>query len=481
MNRLVILGIDALDPALLDKWKDDLPNFSRIMDQGYCVPLESTQPPDSIPAWVTIYTGMQPWEHGVVDSVDYLDIKGGANAVDTEILKGKTFWDVAGKAGKRVCIINPLLAYPVWPVNGVMVNGPVFITGDTQTYPEEIASAYELPELGGMVDFPGKKELAKFIERTRKVTEDQARFGLKLLATEKWDVFFLCLLTLDRVLHFLWRYGDPADPTYPGKNPYENSIKEFFVMLDSLVGEYMAALDKDQVLLIVSDHGHQMRPTRALYINEILRREGLLKTRKGSVAGVSPVALIEKTKIAFLRTMHKLDLEDWVYRIASLIPKERRKSLKTSSFAVLRDESVAWVSDTGGGTSFGGIEISTERCLAEGMEYEGLRDRLIGLLSGTRDSAGDPIIAWAKRREDLFEGKSVEKYPDVVFELREDYGVDRTLFSGITGGSTTHKKISGGHSKYGTFMLFNSPNTPAADQLHITAVFETITGILELE
>ena len=29
MNRLVILGIDALDPVLLDKWKDDLPNFSR--------------------------------------------------------------------------------------------------------------------------------------------------------------------------------------------------------------------------------------------------------------------------------------------------------------------------------------------------------------------------------------------------------------------------------------------------------------------
>jgi len=481
MNRLVILGIDALDLKLLDKWKDDLPNFSRIMDQGYCVPLESTQPPDSIPAWVTIYTGMQPWQHGVVDSVDYLDIKGGADAVDTEILKGRTFWDVAGKAGKRVCIVNPLLAYPVWPVNGVMVNGPVFITGDAQTYPGEIASEYRLPELGGMVDFPGKKELAGFIERTSRVTADQSGFGLKLLAREKWDVFFLCLLTLDRILHFLWRYTDRADPTYPGKNPFQDSIKEFFVMLDSLVGEYLAALDEDQVLLIVSDHGHQMRPTRALYVNEILRREGLLKTRNGGVAGISPVALVEKAKTAFLRTMNRLDLEDWVYRIASLIPKDRRKSLKTSSFAVLKEESVAWVSDTGGGTSFGGIEINKGRCQAENMEYEGLRDRLIGLLSGTRDSGGGPIIDWAKRREEVFEGESVEKYPDVVFELKEDYGVDRTLFSGIMGGSTTHKKISGGHSKYGAFMLFNSPEVPSADRLHITEVFDTITGILGLE
>ncbi len=481
MSRLLILGIDALDPELLEKWKDDLPNFGRIMTEGYYVPLESTQPPDSIPAWVTIYTGMQPWQHGVVDSVDYLDVKGGATAVDTGILKGKTFWDLAGSAGKRVCVINPLLAYPVWPVNGVMVNGPVFITGATQTYPGEIASEYELPELGGMVDFPDRKELAGFIERTRKVTSDQAHFGLKLLAREKWDVFFLCLLTLDRVLHFLWRYTDPADPTYPGRNPYESSIKDFFVMLDSLLGEYLDALDDDQALLIVSDHGHQMRPTRALYVNEVLRREGLLKTRKGAVTGVSHVALVEKAKMAFLRTMHRLDLEDWVYRIAALIPKEKRKSLKTSSFAVLRDKSVAWVSDTGGGTSFGGIEISRERCLAEGMEYEGLRERLIGLLSGTRNSRGEAIVSWARRREDVFEGKNVEKYPDVVFELKEEYGVDRALFCGITGGSTTHKKVSGGHSKYGVFMLFNSPDTPSAEELHITDVFGTITGAIGLE
>lgn len=481
MSRLVILGIDALDPALLRKYKDDLPNFSRVMDEGYCVPLESTQPPDSIPAWVTIYTGMQPWQHGVVDSVDYLDVKGGATAVDTGILKGRTFWDLAGGAGKRVCVINPLLAYPVWPVNGIMVNGPVFITGASQTYPEDIASEYELPELGGMVDFPGKKELGEFILRTSKVTSDQARFGLRLLKREKWDVFFLCLLTLDRILHFLWRYTDPADPTYPGENPYSSSIRDFFMLLDSLVGEYLEALEDDQALLIVSDHGHQMRPTRALYINEVLRREGLLRTRKGGVAGVNHVELVEKAKMAFLRTMHRLDLEDWVYRIASLIPKEKRRSLKTSSFAVLKDESVAWVSDTGGGTSFGGIEVNRARCLAEGMEYEGLRERLIGLLSGTRDSRGEAIIAWAKRREEVFEGKNVEKYPDVVFELREDYGVDRALFSGITGGSTTHKKVSGGHSRYGTFMLYNSTDTPPVDQLHISSVFKTITGLIGLE
>jgi predicted AlkP superfamily phosphohydrolase/phosphomutase len=480
VSKVVVLGIDALDPALLERWKSDLPHFARIMDEGYFAPLESTTPPDSIPAWVTIYTGLQPWQHGVVDSVDYLDIKKGSEAVDVGTIRGKAFWDKAGDAGKRVCIVNPLLAYPVWPVNGIMVNGPVFITGDAQTYPEEIARRFKLPELGGMVDFPGRKHLAGFLERTEQVTRDQARFGLELLALEDWDVFFLCLLTLDRVMHFLWRYTDPDDPTHPGANPFENSIKDFFIFLDALVGEYMSRLSPGQVLLIVSDHGHARRPAKALYLNEALRREGLLRTREGKVPGLSPVVLVEKTKTAFLRLMQRLDLEDWVYRIAGLIPKEQRKSLKSSSYAVLREESMAWLSATGGGTSFGGVEINRALCPEPG-DYEKLRERLIEVITSQKTPEGEPVVAFAKKREDVFTGRNVKKYPDVVFELREDYGVDRTLFSGITGRSATHKKVSGGHSKFGTLMILGSGIAGPGERPHITQVFETILRIVGLE
>jgi predicted AlkP superfamily phosphohydrolase/phosphomutase len=480
LSKIVVLGIDALDAALIETWKDDLPNFRKIMDEGYFAPLESTTPPDSIPAWVTIYTGMQPWQHGIVDSVDYLDIKGGKQALDTGILIGKTFWDIAGEAGKRVCVINPLLAYPVWPVNGIMVNGPVFITGEAQAHPVEIMDRFKVPELGGMVDFPGKRELGGFLDRTIEVTRDQARFGLELMALEEWDVFFLCFLTLDRVMHFLWRYTDPEDPTYPGPNPYRDAIKDAFRLFDGIVGDYLEQLSPDQALLIVSDHGHEMRPTRALYANEILRRAGLLTTPKGGVPGVSSVALIEKAKNAFLRIMQRLDLEDQVYRIAALIPKERRKQLKTSSYAVDRQASLAWVSEVGGGTSFGGFEVNRSRLDETGQDYEALRDRLISLVSGATDHLGRPVAQWVKRREDAFTGRNVGKYPDVVFELRAGYGVDRSLFCGTTGSSSTHKKVSGGHSKYGTLMLYNSGITPAGKP-HISQVFDIIRQTLGLE
>lgn len=484
MGKIVVLGIDALDAALIEAWKDDLPHFAGIMDEGYYSPLESTMPPDSIPAWVTIYTGMQPWQHGVVDSVDYLDIKGGTSALDTKVLIGKTFWDIAGKAGRRVCVINPLLAYPVWPVNGIMVNGPVFITGEAQAHPPEILNKFKIPELGGMVDFPGKRELAAFLERTESVTRDQARFGLELFGLEEWDVFFLCFLTLDRIMHFLWRYTDPDDPTFPGPNEFENSIKDSFRMYDSIVGQFMERLSPKQALLIVSDHGHAMRPTKALYANEILRKEGLLSTRKGHLPGFDPVALVEKAKNAFLQLMHRLDLEDQVYRIASIIPREKRKQLKTSSYAVEHQASTAWVSEVGGGTSFGGIEINHNLAGPSGEGYEALRDRLIHLMKSVTDSSGSPVVDWIKRREDIFDGRNVEKYPDVVFELRQDYGVDRTLFCGTVGTSSTHRKVSGGHSKFGTLMLHNAEGLdtkPKIGKMHISSVFGLIQDVLTAE
>jgi predicted AlkP superfamily phosphohydrolase/phosphomutase len=479
VSKLAILGIDALDPDLIERFRDDLPNISRIIDAGGFRRLESTMPPDSIPAWVTIFTGLHPWQHGIVDSMDYLEFKGGAN-LDASALVGKTFWDTASESGKRVCIINPLLAYPVWKVNGIMVNGPVFITGEAQSEPPEILSRYRIPELGGMTDFPKRSELAAFVERTKRVTRDLARFGLELWEVEEWDLFFLSFLTLDRVMHYLWRFMDPADPTYPGDNELAGAIKDFFVLFDGVVGDFMQRLSPDQALLVVSDHGHGMRPPNAVFVNEVLRRGGYLACRQGAAGPLSPVALVEKTKNAFLALMQKLDLEDWVYRLAHMIPSDKRKSLKSSSYATDKTRSLAWVSDLGGGTSFSGIEINRSLLEETGGDYEALRDSLISLILSLRDSRGEPVLRYARRREEAFQGENAGKYPDIVFELKQTFGVDRTLYCGTLGMTTTHKKVSGGHAQFGVFMLHHSDRVLPGGDIRISEVYPTILDIIGL-
>ena len=69
-DRLIILGIDALDWGYVERRRSELPTLA---SWPVVSPLASIFPPDSIPAWTTIFTGRGPGDHGYLDSIDYLD------------------------------------------------------------------------------------------------------------------------------------------------------------------------------------------------------------------------------------------------------------------------------------------------------------------------------------------------------------------------------------------------------------------------
>jgi predicted AlkP superfamily phosphohydrolase/phosphomutase len=70
-KKVIILGIDGLDPKLLKQFADEgvLPNFKKLMDAGDFKPLTTTMPPLSPVAWSTFITGMDPGGHGIFDFI----------------------------------------------------------------------------------------------------------------------------------------------------------------------------------------------------------------------------------------------------------------------------------------------------------------------------------------------------------------------------------------------------------------------------
>jgi len=192
MSKIVIIGIDGLDPFLLQKWKSDLPNIGRMFHDVSEIVIDSTFPPDSICAWASIYTGENPAEHGLIESIDYLAGKKSYAGIDrSSHFQGKTFWDIAGMKGKTVCVINPFLAYPAWEVNGIMISGPVFEGGETSVFPSDFLRKYNFPPLGGMVDFPDERNLGSFIHDARDLTKRLADVSLKIYKDHNNDLFFL--------------------------------------------------------------------------------------------------------------------------------------------------------------------------------------------------------------------------------------------------------------------------------------------------
>ena len=68
-KRVIILGIDAMDPAFLERHWDALPNLDRLRSAGTFTRIATTVPPQSPVAWSSFITGMDPGGHGIYDFV----------------------------------------------------------------------------------------------------------------------------------------------------------------------------------------------------------------------------------------------------------------------------------------------------------------------------------------------------------------------------------------------------------------------------
>jgi predicted AlkP superfamily phosphohydrolase/phosphomutase len=68
-RRMIVLGIDGMDPAFLEAHWDSLPNLDRLRKEGDFKRLGTTIPPQSPVAWSTVTTGMDPGGHGIFDFV----------------------------------------------------------------------------------------------------------------------------------------------------------------------------------------------------------------------------------------------------------------------------------------------------------------------------------------------------------------------------------------------------------------------------
>jgi len=70
-QKVLILGLDGIDPRLLQGWMKEgkLPYFQKLASQGDFLPLRTSIPPQSPVAWSNFITGMNPGGHGIFDFV----------------------------------------------------------------------------------------------------------------------------------------------------------------------------------------------------------------------------------------------------------------------------------------------------------------------------------------------------------------------------------------------------------------------------
>jgi predicted AlkP superfamily phosphohydrolase/phosphomutase len=485
-TRVAVIGIDGLDANLLLKFQDDLPNFAKLIQTSPLVSMSSVFPPDSPTAWASIFTGLNPAKHGIISFKDPLSQTKVADYIDysRDAIAGRTFWDFAGKSKKKCCIIFPHSGYPPWPVNGIMVSRTTEVDikkFGIKTYPTNLSLGCKQVELKPVTSFP--VDPSQIIGPTKEVILSEVGLGARFFMDFDWDVFFIYFSSLDNIQHIFWRYFDESDPSYLRSNRYKNIIPEFYKFYDyHVIGKFLRIVGSKDVLVVLSDHGHGMRPYNVVNINEFLSRAGFLETKikSNSLSDVHYLQDLAKRKFtAFIdrkRVVAKI-----ASKILSLFPQSL--SVYTSWSPIEWDQTTAYLSDSSAGLktySYAGVRVKES---ITSSSYERIRQAVIDLLTRIEDpKSSEKIVEWAIRREELYDGPSIIKYPDIVFKLKDTWGVNWNTDCPLFGTSITHKIFSGTHKQDSAVLLLYHLDALrcSVDKPKLTDVTPTILDLVGL-
>ena len=278
-KRVFVFGIDGAPPGLIfGEWLDDLPVLKKLMEGGTYAKLNSTIPPVSAVAWISIYTGKLPSDHGVFEYIyrknkSYTDL----GVISANNVKNKTIWQIASEYGRKSIICLIPITWPIKPFNGAMVTG--FLTPGIESdyaYPyelkREIKSLFSEPF---MIDIEDHRDLSKkeLLEKVYKMTEMHFKLMKYLIKNKEWDLFLGMIMGSDRINHNFFRYADKNHRKYEPDSEFKNTLKDYYKYLDKNLGELIELLDKDTKIIVLSDHGIKRMHTR-VNLSDWLIQEG---------------------------------------------------------------------------------------------------------------------------------------------------------------------------------------------------------------
>lgn len=104
--KVAVIGLDCAAPELVfERFRDELPNLSRLMTEGAWGPLRSIHPPITVPAWACMMSGRDPGQLGLYGFRNRKDYSYGGYAIaNAQALRDDRVWDILSRTGRsRSC------------------------------------------------------------------------------------------------------------------------------------------------------------------------------------------------------------------------------------------------------------------------------------------------------------------------------------------------------------------------------------------
>jgi predicted AlkP superfamily phosphohydrolase/phosphomutase len=438
-KRLFIVGLDGATFDLIRPWVKEgkLKTLGKLMSHGTWGELKSTLPPITGPAWSSFMTGKNPGQSGIHD---FLIGDGGDQRVISFMdIAGETFWDTAGRAGKRSTIVNVPVTYPPQIRNGVLLSG--MLTPPGRPFGSDDQIIQELKKAIGeyVVDLDiltlsslnRERSLSKLFTMIEKRQECVAF----LKERRPFDLMVVVFKAPDIVCHRLWNKQDVVLQVYDKLDQYLESFMN----------------DQDN-LFVMSDHGFAAF-RKGVRVNQYLHDKGLLARKKADFEDGVTHGSTSMEKVRFGSK------GDWVHRLARVpwevflklgitrnrlggvldsvglydlvrehFPRVLKRALPVSPFIVDRENSKAYLDSR----RTRGIVIN--KALRGNKSYAMLRDDIREkLLDITDPATGKKVLRGVYKKEEVYWGAHMDGLPDLYLEpeddylLRDDFG-DKVVF-----------------------------------------------------
>lgn len=262
-NKIVILGLDACDPDLIQHWVKEgrLPFLSSLIQKGVWARLLSTSKLFSEP-WPSFNTGVSPAKHLYYN---FLQLKRGTTEIiraDAYDISYLPFWTLLER-GRKIVAFDVPKTYPISGVHGMQVAswGEHYPLSRSEALPpallKEINSRFGKYSHPDEVITPSFSCEMRLYQKMLVNVERKAKAIRFLQNQEDWDLFFSVFSETHYGGHQLYQYYDHTHWAHDSQRAHalSESLPTIYSRLDSSISEILRNVSDDTTVFIVSVHG----------------------------------------------------------------------------------------------------------------------------------------------------------------------------------------------------------------------------------
>jgi predicted AlkP superfamily phosphohydrolase/phosphomutase len=484
-RRVMVIGLDGATWDVLNPLMRQgvMPHLKALLERSAAGVLMSSIPPVTAAAWTCFSTGKNPGKHGLVDFIYFPDHGYRVTIANSTTRHAATIWNLLSERQLRVGVVSVPMTYPPEEVNGVMVTDMMTPNAQVQyTYPPQLKQEL-LERVGPFVITPGEgenpSEPLTYLDKVRADVKASADYALYLLRKEPYAFFMYVFGIVDILQHQFW-YLIEADPQTLSESDRAIRAKviAIYSQVDDGLGEMLKQADEQTTVVLMSDHG--FGPMKGfLHVNNFLLERGYLVLKRGPMSALKRLmfrAGVTPQNVHLTLKAMKLDL--------------RRRFNRGRAYGTLRRfflsfDDVDWSRTRAFALGhIGQIYVNLkgrqpDGAVAPGSEYEALREELRAeLLKLKHPGTGEPLIARALNREEIYHGDLLDNTPDLLL-LPADFkyvafGESEFASNKLVGPTLGHT----GHHRLEGIGALSGPNVQAGAILQNASLIDLAPTIL---